>query len=190
MASFRTLKTQGLTSDPPESLSAVNMPVVEIDNNLYPFIPPAAISGILPISRGGTGINDLNGGRLIASSEDGTLLEEVDVNVQLLSGLSENIQDQLNKARTVKVNIPTTGWYVSEDGDGYYQRFTVEGMTSFENPVVGLASTAATVAALNLERAAYACIDRIATGPGWITVFCLEQIPKTPFSISLHCTGG
>jgi hypothetical protein len=171
-------------------LSTVDVPVVIINGVAYPVILTNMVSGTLPITKGGTGLSNLDGGRLLASNEDGTLLEEIDVGVQLFAGLEGNIQDQLDDTRRYTVKIPTSGWEENTDGEGYYQTISVKGMTENDNPVVGLVSDASTTAALNKERIAYGCIDEIVTGTDKITVYCFTEIPTDPFSISLSCTGA
>lgn len=172
-----------------------NLPVVMIEGTMYPATNTSMIKGVLPVSKGGTGLNELDGGRLLASNEDGSLLEEVDVDVQDLAGLTGNIQSQLDDLsgapRTLTATIQSSAsWTENPDGDGYVLTLLVEGITSDDNPVVGLVSTATTSAALKTQRAAYDCIDQIITNNGSITIICFEETPTTTFSISLHCTGA
>jgi hypothetical protein len=171
-------------------LPVVEIPVVVINDKTYPIVPTNMVTGTLPTTKGGTGLSSLDGGRLLASNEDGTLLEEIDVDVQKLSGLKGNIQNQLDDTRRYVVSIPTTGWNENTGGDGYYQTITVKGMTESDNPIVGLVSSATTADALDAERTAYGCIDSIITAVDKITVYCFSEVPTAPFSISLNCTGA
>jgi hypothetical protein len=202
MATFESANTDTSTSDsqvvtaPLKSQAAnsglpiMSIPVVEIDGTLYPIILTNMVSGVLPISKGGTGLTSLDGGRLLASNEDGTLLEEIDVNVQSFAGLRGNIEDRLSKTRRYVVDIPTSGWTKNPSGDGYYQSFAVDGMTGSDNPVVGLVSSATTDEALRLERVSYGYMDSIITDKNKITVYCFTEVPTNPFSISVNCTGA
>lgn len=176
------------------ALPLMEIPVINIEGVLYPLILTNMISGVLPTTKGGTGINELTGGKLLASNVDGSRLEEINVDVQKLSGLNGNIQEQLTsldtKSKTLVVNVPVTGWESNTDSDGYVQTLSVPGITVNDNPVVGLVSTATTASDLKAERMAYACIDRISTANESITIECFENVPTHVFSISLHCTGA
>jgi hypothetical protein len=171
-------------------LPIMNVPVVAIDGTLYPVIPTNMVSGVLPISKGGTGLESLEGGKLLASNEDGSLLEEIDVNVQSFAGLKGNVENRLNETRRYVVDIPSTGWKENESGDGYYQTFDVKGMTGNDNPVVGLVSVATTDETLKLERTSYGCIDNITTDTDKITVYCFTSVPTNLITISVNCTGA
>lgn len=197
MATFESASAesdeQSVQSDSGASVSGLpimNVPVVAIDGTLYPVIPTNMVSGVLPISKGGTGLESLEGGKLLASSEDGSLLEEIDVDVQSFAGLKGNVEDRLNETRRYVVDIPSTGWSKNTSGDGYYQTFDVKGMTGNDNPVVGLVSVATTDETLKLERASYGCIDSITTDTDKITVYCFTSVPKNQFTISVNCTGA
>jgi hypothetical protein len=190
--SLKSVRT--LSATPNQAMPLMQMPVVEIDGVMYPVIKTNMVTGVLPVAKGGTGIEELTGGKLLASNEDGSLFEEVNVDVQKLSGLSGNIQSQINtlngKSRTLVANVPTTGWVTNTHGAGYMQTITVNGITVDDNPVVGLVTTASTTNDLKAERMAYACIDKISTDNGSITIECFEKAPTHVFSISLHCIGA
>jgi len=173
------------------ALPVMNMPVAVVGENTYPVVLANLVKGTMPVQRGGTGLNDLDGGKLIASSENGIMLEEIDVPVSHFAGLSANIEERLKKVRSYNVAIPTTGWSVASGaGDGFQQTISVPGMTSSDNPVVGLNSAATTTSALEAERRAYDCIDRIDTGNDSITVYCFKTAPTTSFSIRIQCNGS
>lgn len=85
------------------------------DNNPISVIAQARdIDGVIPISKGGSGLSKIEGGKLLASSESGAFFEEIDVNPHHLSGITENIQFQLdgfgkqleNVSRLYQVQIP------------------------------------------------------------------------------------
>jgi len=169
----------------------ISIPVAEYGAYHFPAALANLIQGTIPVRSGGTGIDSLTGGKLMASNEDGLMMEEIDVPVQSLAHLRGNIQDQLDKARTYIVAVPTTGWVENPDGDGYKQVIEVVGMLSEDNPVVALVTSSATTTdTLNDLRAAYDCIDKIYTGVDNITVYCFDETPTTAFSISLHCIGA
>ena len=177
------------------AMPILNMPVITMDGKIYPVTHTGILKGVLPVNKGGTGLTELDGGRLLASNEDGTLLEEVDVDVQDLAGLTGNIQTQLNNvagnSRTLLATINSTAtWSDNPDGDGSILTIPVTGIRAADNPVVGLVSSATTNAGLKAERAAYDCIDQILTNNGSITIICFGDTPTTTFSISLHCTGA
>lgn len=177
------------------AMPILNMPVITIDGNIYPVTHTGVLKGVLPVSKGGTGLTELDGGRLLASNEDGTLLEEVDVEVQKLAGLTGNIQTQLNNVasgpRTLLATISSSAtWSTNPNGDGKVLTIPVTGIRPTDNPVVGLVTSATTDVGLKAERAAYDCIDQITTSNDSITVICFGDTPTTTFSISLHCTGA
>lgn len=143
------------------------------------------LEGTLPISKGGTGLSELDGGKLIASSVDGKLFEEVDVNVSLFKGLTGNIQSQLNKSRSYIVSVPSSGWKTITGG--YQQSVTVNGITSSDTPIVGLKPTGTTSATVNNEKYAFSCIDKAETGTNSITLTCYDEKPTANITIQLTC---
>lgn len=170
-------------------VSTVELPVVVINGLAYPVILTNMISGVLPVGKGGTGLDSLSGGRLLASNQDGTLLEELDLEVNLFEGLTENVQVQLNKSRRYLVNVPNTTW----SGDataGFTKSVTVHGMTANDNPIVGFVPTGTTADELKAEREAYGCMDIISTSKDSITIKCLTKAPTSAFKISILCNGS
>lgn len=145
------------------------------------------LEGVLPVSKGGTGIHKLVGSKMIASSVDGTTFEEIDVPVEYLSGLKENVQDKLSSIRSYSLTIPTgeSNW-VSETV-GYSQTFTVSGILETDNPIIGLQSSSLDNASLFNEQYAYGCIDAVTTGNNTVTIYCFEEIPGTEITISISC---
>lgn len=171
------------------ALPIVNIPVVLVGGRIYPMIYTNMMSGVLPVKKGGTGLDSLSGGRLLASNENGTLLEEIDVGVDLFSGLKENIQDQLNRTRSYVVTVPATGWSYDSTTGEYSKTIAVKGITADDNPVVGFTSSATTVDALKAERLAFECMDIVTTAKDSITIKCLSDAPQSSFSISIICNG-
>lgn len=171
------------------ALPIMNIPVVLLDGKLYPVILTNTISGVLPVGKGGTGLSELDGGKLLASNEKGASLEEIDVNVQVFKGLKGNIQNQIDaKAKRYMLNIPTSGWVKS--GDVYTQTFPLEGITANDNPVIGLIPVATTASALKDEKLSYECLDTATTTNGSITFSCFTSAPTKAFSVSIICAGG
>lgn len=169
-------------------LPIMNIPVVLLDGKLYPVLLTNTISGVLPVGKGGTGLSELDGGKLLASNEKGTSLEEIDVNVQVFKGLQGNIQDQLDlKARQFVLNVPTSGW--AKSGNSYVQTFSLEGITSNDKPVVCLLSTATTASELKAEKLAYEHLDTVSAENNSITLTCFTSAPTKAFSISIICPG-
>lgn len=145
------------------------------------------VEGVFPVKKGGTGIDSVVGGKLIASNTDGSALEEVDIEVSHFSRLKGNIQDQLDRVRNYTLVVPTTGWELS---NGIYsQTFTIKGILESDNPTVGLISTSTDNEQILLEQAAYCCIDVIITNNNSITIYCYNDTPSTEFSININCIG-
>jgi hypothetical protein len=109
-----------------------NYTIYDADGNIMQFKTKAeCIDGIISLAHGGTGINALQGGKLIASSQDGLSFEELDFDFMLINGLTDNIQKQLD-AKSPKDhgrhipdectrirdwdNATTNGWYYSING--------------------------------------------------------------------------
>ena len=144
-----------------------------------------AIEGTLPISKGGTGITDLDGGKLIASNETGELFEEVDIPVSAFKGLQGNIQDQIDSKRTYTVTVPTSGW-TSITG-GFKQTVTVSGITGDDNPLVGLKTTGTNTTTISNEKYAFSCLDRVETTTNAIVLYCYSEKPSINITLQLTC---
>ncbi len=163
-------------------LPIMNIPVVVLDGKMYPVILTNTLTGVLPVGKGGTGLSELDGGKLLASNENGTLLEEIDVDVQVFNGLKGNIQTQLDeKSRKYMLDVPTSGW--TKSGDNYVQTFPLKGITDKDNPVIGLNPKATTASDLEAEKMAYELLDAATTAMDSITLTCFTSIPTKPFSI-------
>lgn len=157
---------------------------------MYPKTSMGGVVGVLPIRKGGTGIQELVGGKLMASSQDKVSLEEIDVGVDMFAGLKENIQKQFDKTRTYALTIPSSpnDWETLESG-GFKQSFNLIGITAKDNPIVGFLPTSTDVDEIKEERIAYGCLSEIITRDGTVDVYCYGSTPAKSFSISLHCTG-
>ena len=194
MATYESgdIVTQSVEGDTPvvTSLDVYSITIVEDPNNRMRFLVKTRselVDGVFPIKKGGTGIDFVEGGKLIASNTDGTAFEEIDVLVDNLSGLRDNIQHQLDKVRNYKVSIPVNGW-TSANGV-YYQSFSVPGILESDNPFISLINSSTKKDAIELEQIAFYCIEYIITQNDNIIVYC-NEVPKTQFTISINCTGN
>lgn len=157
------------------------------DNMSLPKTRAECTEGIMPVSKGGTGITELHGNKLIASNTDGSFFEEVDINVSNLSGIKENIQDKLDQIRTFIVSIPSsTNW--TNSTNKYLAEIPLEGIKSTDNPIVGLMTQSATLSGVDNENYAYSCIDSLTTKDNTIVLTCFEEIPKTSIKLILSCS--
>lgn len=146
---------------------------------------PELIDGTMPIGKGGTGIDELRGKRLIASNADGTSFEEVDVLLEYFSGLRTNIQDKLDTLRNFIVNLSTSEWV--SDSNGYYKEIAVENITSADNPFIGLAIQSTTSSEVEKEKYAYSCIDNVTVNDGKVTFRCFDETPSMDISLIFVC---
>lgn len=143
------------------------------------------IDGTLGISKGGTGINTLEGKRLIASNIDGTSLEEIDVGLEYFSGLRTNIQDKLDSIRSFSVDVTVDDW--NTDSDGYYKEITVNDIKSTDNPIIGLTTKSTSVDGVESEKYAYSCIDKVTVLDNKVIFRCFEEIPTVDISLIFVC---
>lgn len=173
---------------------AVYIPVIVKDESsgkkVYTKTHADLIDGILGTHSGGTGIDELTGGKLIASSADAKSLEEIDVNLTYLTKLEGNIQEQLDiaKSRRYTITVPITGWVTLESG-GYNKDITIQGILDTDNPLVNLVYSGTTTESMTADDEAYGCLSRITTTTNKITLYCNGELPKQEVSISLLCTG-
>lgn len=151
------------------------------------------IEGVLPISKGGTGISELEGGNLVASGEDGISLEEVDVPVKHLAGLKENVQKKLDSIRSYIVEINSNGiWDTNisydDDSESYIEQ-TIElpGIRETDNPMVGLKNMSTTSNGIKKEQDAYSCIDMLITNNDSVSIRCFGDPPDTNLTLWLTC---
>ena len=144
------------------------------------------IEGTLSVSKGGTGINELEGGKLIASNENGDFFEEVDVPVSAFKGIRGNIQTQIDSIRSYLVTITKNNWTSISSG-GYKQTITIDGIDVNDNPVVGLKPSGTTYTAIINEQYAFSCIDRLETDTNTIAIYCYNEKPTIDFTIQLSC---
>lgn len=195
MATYESLdsKRSGSSTYSASQVTGLPMLVTMEDDKgqpMYPRTSTGGVVGVLPIRKGGTGIQELIGGKLMASSQDKVSLEEIDVGVEVFAGLKENIQKQFDKTRTYTLDIPSNqnDWEKLESG-GYKQSFYIKGITAQDNPIVGFLPTSTNDAEIKEERIAYGCLSEIITRDGLVDIYCYDTTPTKSFSISLHCTG-
>lgn len=144
------------------------------------------IEGVLPVSKGGTGINELEGGKIIASNENGIFFEEVDVPVSIFKGIKGNIQNQIDSVRSYLVTIRKDNW-VSISTGGFKQTITVNGIGDDDNPIVGIKTTGTDSETIANEKYAFSCLDRLETTPNTIALYCYNEKPGIDFTILLSC---
>lgn len=66
------------------------------------------VKGTLPVKKGGTGITDLSGGKLIASANHGKFLEEIDVPVEIFKDVNRvvnNFDNLVNNTNKIENNL-------------------------------------------------------------------------------------
>lgn len=143
------------------------------------------IDGVLPTTKGGTGINKLDGKRLIASNVDGSSLEEVDVLIEHLSGLNTNIQKKLDTIRSYSLPITTEDWLTGDNG--FYKEFELLGIQPTDNPLIGLSTSSSTITDIDNEKYSYSCIDKIDTDTDKIIIHCFEEKPTVNINLSIVC---
>lgn len=90
--------------------------------------------------------------------------------------------DQFTSLASVKtVTATSAGWSASAP---YTQTITVSGITSSDNPIVGLyIPTDTTAANEKLIKKAYSCLSSGVTNNGSITLYCMSKKPTTNFQI-------
>lgn len=154
------------------------------------------IDGVLPVTKGGTGITNITGSKLMASCADGISLEEIDVPVNHLSGLRGNIQSLIDgkedaiRTYVVSVSNSSSSWTSATDSDSttYYKRtITVNGILSTDNPITGLYLGSSNASGVDSEKIAFGCIDFIETNNNSITLYCYGDKPTSAFQIYLVC---
>lgn len=150
------------------------------------------IVGVIPTSKGGTGLSELEGNKLIASSKDGNFLEEIEVPINHLSGLKENIQSKLDSIRsyTLPITADSSLWNstVSDDGTTtYFKEFPLEGIKSTDNPIIGLKLSSNTKEGIAKEQYAYSCMSLVNTEDDKLIVYCFDEIPTVDITICLTC---
>lgn len=143
------------------------------------------LEGTLAVSKGGTGINELDGGKLIASNEDGKLFEEVDVPVSIFKGLKGNIQEQINKTRSYLATIPAASW--TTISGGFKQTVIVSGITENDNPIVGLKPVGTDSLTISNEKYAFSCLDKVETTNNAIVLYCYNEKPTMNITLQLTC---
>lgn len=192
MATYETFEEQTLQDTPVavQSSQALNfVPVILQEAGsgtpLMLRTRTELIEGIMPASKGGTGIDTLQGGRFIASNVDGTSLEEVDIPVQYLSGLKSNVQEKLDGLRAYTL-VVTTGSWVS-DSNGYYKEFTLKGIKSTDNPIIGLLIQSDTSTEVEKEKYAYSCIDKADILDDKVKFRCFDEVPTKEITLNFVC---
>lgn len=91
---------------------------------------------------------------------------------------------EINKLETVKtVALPAASWSSTAP---YTQTVSVAGITADDKPIVSLyLPDGITAANVKLQSKAFACVDRVTTGAGNITVYCYNKKPTTDFQIQM-----
>lgn len=192
MATYETFEEQTLQSTPVAVQSSQALDFVPVilqeagsGTPLMLRTRTELIEGIMPASKGGTGIDTLQGGRFIASNVDGTSLEEVDIPVQYLSGLKSNVQEKLDGLRAYTL-VVTTGSWVS-DSNGYYKEFALEGIKSTDNPIIGLLIQSDTSTEVEKEKYAYSCIDKADILDNKVKFRCFDEVPTKEITLNFVC---
>lgn len=192
MATYETFEEQTLQDTPvavqsSQSLNFVPVILQEAGSGTPLMLRTRTelIEGIMPASKGGTGIDTLQGGRFIASNVDGTSLEEVDIPVQYLSGLKSNVQEKLDGLRAYTL-VVTTGSWVS-DSNGYYKEFTLKGIKSTDNPIIGLLIQSDTSTEVEKEKYAYSCIDKADILDDKVKFRCFDEVPTKEITLNFVC---
>lgn len=192
MATYETFEEQTLQTTPVAVQSSqalgfipVTLQETESGTPLMLRTRTELIEGVMPASKGGTGIDELQGGRFIASNVDGTALEEVDIPIQYLSGLKTNIQDKLDGLRVYTL-VVTTGSWIS-DSNGYYKEFTLTGIKSTDNPIIGLLIQSNTSTEVEKEKYAYSCIDKVDVLDNKVKFRCFDEAPTKEITLNFVC---
>ena len=191
MATYESVEDQALQTTSAIQSSAVSdfVPVVlqEVGSGIPLILKTRTefIEGILPTTKGGTGLGELVGKRLIASNVDGSSFEEVDILVKHLSGLRENVQDKLDSLRSYTLAVTTGGWI--SDNNGYYKEFTITGIKSTDNPIVGLIVNSTTSSDVEKEKYAYSCIDKVDTSTDKVVFRCFDEVPTKEITLLFVC---
>lgn len=89
---------------------------------------------------------------------------------------------RLSKGKTstvFTVSLPTGSWSSSAP---YSKTINVAGIKSTDYPIVDV-QLSADVAAAKLQLTAWACVSRIVTNNGSITVYCNESVPTTAITL-------
>lgn len=170
-------------------LPVIQIPIVKVGDIAYPVIPTYVINGIIPISRGGTGIRELTGGnKFITSNVDGKLMEEVDFSLSDYEADKNTLKRLIAKNRFYEALVLKDEFGENSiSGEGYAQTISVPGITEDDNPIIGLLTTATTTTALTREREAYSCIDNVLIRNNEIIVICLSKLPTKSIIIGLNC---
>ena len=133
-------------------------------NDVTNFIEETAQSAI--------GINDN------PNEEDKTV---VSYSASKTDQLINNLNTKLTTVKTVVIN--SSGW---SSNSPYTQTVNVSDITSNDKPIIsiyiGEGQNASTVKLMNK---AYACIDRVVSGNGSVTLYCYNKKPTVNFTIAL-----
>jgi|GEM_PF-746574 len=104
------------------------------------------------------------------------------------TGNPHNVTAAQVGAAAVKIGV--TGVYVGETGwsasSPYTQSVAVAGMTGAMVPMVDLDFNESSAAAMEVRKAAWACVDQIASYDGGITLKCWSGKPVQPFLIKVR----
>jgi len=89
---------------------------------------------------------------------------------------------EINKLEAVKTaTLATASWSSTAP---YTQTVSVTGITADDKPIVSLyLPDGITAANVKLQNKAYACVDRVVTGPGSMTAYCYNKKPAVDFQI-------
>lgn len=191
MATYESYREQTTQSDSviQSSQSSTFIPVIlqESDYGIPLMLRTRTelIDGTLPISKGGTGISNLQGARLIASNVDGTSFEEVDIPIEYLYGLDSNIQEKLNNLRNYTIVVTSEDWV--PDDNGYYKEISLNGIKSTDNPMIGLLIQSDTDTEIEEERYAYSCIDKVEIFDNNIKLYCSDEAPTKNITLRIAC---
>lgn len=172
-------------TSPTSNYIPVELEEMESGTPLFSKTSTTLIEGVLPSTKGGTGIDELTGSRIIASNVDGTSFEEVDVSIKHLFGLRVNVQDKLDSIRTYITTIAPDDW-VFED-TMYHKEVSLSGITSNDYPIIGLSIQSSNPTDIESEKYAYSCIDRVSTGTDKVTFYCFYEAPSTEITLTLTC---
>ena len=178
-------ETETVSSSESLGFNPVILQVTESGTPLMLKTRTELIEGVMPPSKGGTGIDVLRGGRFIASNVDGTSFEEVDIPVEYLSGLTSNVQDRLDNLRVYTLKVTTGSW--GSDSNGYYKEFNLKGIKSTDNPIIGLILKSDTSDAVENEKYAYSCIDKVDILDNKVKFRCFDEVPTSEISLSFIC---
>lgn len=139
MAEYKETDAVSLASN---TVSDYNVTMQDSEgNNYYPKTKTEQIEGTMPVTKGGTGLSSVSGGKVLVTTSNGMKESSVtETELGYLSGLKGKVQDQINSKTLVftNVSVATSSWSSDATYSSYPYKATIScsGVTADYLPIV------------------------------------------------------